>query len=799
MAITDTLVLPADVLLVPVEDLPAQIREQLACEAGEYAITRPRSRATSKIIDAETATLLDEFRTGKTIVAAVIRYSRERHIDPEQTLTDVLPLIESFMRSRLLVPADSDEAGQITAAFERGDQIEGYEVLRCIQVLEDTELYQVQSAQGNLAALKIVRTECRRDMQRTFAREAAILQHLDGMVSPRLLEVGVLGERPYLILEWCDGIDAQQAAENFRKLPRADGRKRLLDLCCAILNAYAQLHRQNVIHSDVHPRNILVMEDGSVKIIDYGLARIRESSSEWSKAHRGGIPFFYEPEYTEAGRGRHKLPASSRTGEQYGLAALVYLLLTGVHYLDFSIEKDEMLRQIAEDGPLPFSARGIRPWPEVEEVLAKALSKQASDRFSSVAEFAKRLSEVGLPDEPTVEDTAPVDPAPAQALLHAVLERVAASGYLFSIGLPVAPICSVNTGAAGIAYALYRIASVQDDASLLSLADLWATKAARDMSSRQAFYNSELDLTPETVGQVTPYHTASGVHAVQALISHAMGDVDSQQAATNAFVSTSMAPCKNIDLTLGRSGTLLTASLLLDVMSDNDLLDPHGFRTFGTEVMRDIWEILDGFPPIREGRELTFLGLAHGWAGVLYATLRWCLSSGTTVPDTLQERLGQLGGCAEPIGRGVRWKRKLRSHRQERAYEYVPSWCNGSAGFVYLWTLADHMFRSDTYLSLAEKAAWNAWEDSEAVAGGLCCGAAGQAYALLNLYKHTRERHWLSRAQILANRVATAVHVLADLRDSLYKGEVGVAVLAADLNNPEEACMPFFEQEGWPR
>ena len=72
------------------------------------------------------------------------------------------------------------------------------------------------------------------------------------------------------------------------------------------------------------------------------------------------------------------------------------------------------------------------------------------------------------------------------------------------------------------------------------------------------------------------------------------------------------------------------------------------------------------------------------------------------------------------------------------------------------------------------------------------CGSAGRAYALLNLYKHTGATEWLSRARQLANHAVSALSS-SQRHDSLWKGELGVAVLIADLASPENALMPFFE------
>jgi serine/threonine-protein kinase len=102
---------------------------------------------------------------------------------------------------------------------------------------------------------------------------------------------------------------------------------------------------------------------------------------------------------------------------------------------------------------------------------------------------------------------------------------------------------------------------------------------------------------------------------------------------------------------------------------------------------------------------------------------------------------------------------------------------------------------------MAEKAAWNSWEDSAQIAN-LCCGLAGRSYGLLHFYNYTGEKAWLVRARELANRGAISIRA-APLDEykgfeySLYKGELGVALLSADLARPEEASFPFFESERW--
>jgi hypothetical protein len=204
------------------------------------------------------------------------------------------------------------------------------------------------------------------------------------------------------------------------------------------------------------------------------------------------------------------------------LAALIYFLVTGQHYLDFSLEKNEMFRQIAEDAPLAFTRRGVEAWPELEEVLVRALSKDPSERFPSVSEFAEKLKIVAVLETDRFPvpygSTGPAAYSDAEEMLRRMLARLDAEGSLFASGLKAAPRVSVTYGSAGVAYGLYRIACAREDARLLSLADLWATNAARDMDLGDAFYNKDIEITPEVVGRVSPYHTPSGVHLVQGLI-----------------------------------------------------------------------------------------------------------------------------------------------------------------------------------------------------------------------------------------------------------------------------------------
>lgn len=798
MSIKGPVVLPKDVLILPVSELSARVRRDLTSKPGSFAVTRPRGRSTSKIVDAAAAELLEEFRTPQLAVEAVLAYARRHGLDPRQVLAGAFPMLRDCFNARFLVTAGSPEASAIQPSLPRGELLDGWTVLRSVQVLEDSEVYQVRGLGGEIAALKLLRPSGPRAARVLLDREAMVLQRLGGDLGPRLLGRGAYLGEPYLILSWRSGVTPLLVAAERRERPRRDDA--LLALGLAIVDAYARLHAAGVVHGDVHPRNMLIDDAGIVTLLDFGLSRFTDGSDRSRSIPRGSIPALRDPAYAAAILAGRTPRRADTASEQYALAALLYLLFTGEDYLDFRLGGRDALTHIVRSPPLPFASRGHRPWPGVETALARALSKSPARRFATVADFAIALRGAAPRPNSVAQTKGSVAPhSPIGGLTDQLLRelRTEAPAYVGE-ALP-APAASIAFGAAGIGYALYRIACLRDDASLLSLADAWLTRAERARRDPAAFTNEETGLVADEVGRVSPYHCASGLSCVRALVSRAGGNVVATRAAAKAFVDASEAPHEKLDLFTGRCGTLMGAAIVLDALPDRVGQDAAPLRALGAATLDQIWTTIDAQPPIAESAGLPVLGIAHGWAGFAYATLRWCRASGAGLPGSLVTRLDELAALAEPAGRGVRWRVRLDETASAPGVGYQTSWCNGSAGFVHLWTLASRVLGDHAWLELAERSAWNAWESSGAAAH-ICCGPAGRAYALLALYQATGVVEWVDRARVLADRAALAwsEEVTKPYPLSLYKGATGIAVLGADLDRPESGCMPFFGDEGWP-
>lgn len=366
------------------------------------------------------------------------------------------------------------------------------------------------------------------------------------------------------------------------------------------------------------------------------------------------------------------------------------------------------------------------------------------------------------------------------------LRRYALSGKLFRDGPVNAPVASINYGAGGIAYAIYRLAQRRADPSLLALADAWTQKALALASHRKAFYNAGLGIKQRTVGKTSLFHSASGVHCVRALVSMATGDSKEANRALESFVTASRQPCDNFDLTLGKASLLMGCAELVEATPASRFMDVKPVQQLGDEIAEELGILLKS-GQMATSATIPALGIAHGWAGLAFALLRWARATRRNPHPVVEATLDELAALAEPHRGGLRWP----VHNTSKPKSFWEGWCNGTAGHTMLFALAKNVLRAERFGEVAQRAAVSACA-SELPLGMLCCGLGGISYALLATHRLTGSGLWLKRARAIAGRAA-ADRSKHFLRDSLYFGAVGVAVLAEDLKHPELAAMPLFE------
>ncbi len=151
--------------------------------------------------------------------------------------------------------------------------------------------------------------------------------------------------------------------------------------------ALSYAHKEGVVHRDVKPENLLLTEDGSTQVADFGIARAMEGQSDQRLTEIGvalGTPAYMAPEQS-SGDGLVDARA-----DQYALAATCHEMLTGAPPFTGSSSHDLIVRRFTTPAP---RVRTSRPEvsPEVEEALQRALALKPADRFATIADFGTAL------------------------------------------------------------------------------------------------------------------------------------------------------------------------------------------------------------------------------------------------------------------------------------------------------------------------------------------------------------------------------------------------------------------------
>lgn len=777
------LVLPEDVEIVPVDQLSEELRRKLAASPGDYALSRASGRQGAKIISRELCDFLRQFREPCGIVNAVVSFARQTQVSAEDVLEEVFPILQSLVHSAFLISESDLQAAETSRAKARktfGD----FAIVRAVQMMDDTQVYSARGLDGQFVALKLARSANQMAM-RSLEAEAEALTRLAGRWVPVIVGRGTLEGHAYLATEWVAGVSIDRWADTLREREPHTASGQLLARGTELLSAFVSFHEEGIVHGDVHPGNILITRASEIRVLDFGLSQQPERERG---PQRGGVGFYFDPEFVSARLDNRIPPPATAAGEQYALGALLYRLITGQYYLPFSFEREEAYRQIVEGSPRPFNEVGSPPWPELEEILGRMLRKRPEDRYPCLRDAESAMRQLQMPEGgPPSED----DYAEIGAFLDSEIAQIQKQGSQFEIVQQ--PRISVTMGLAGRAYGLYRVAVAGGDSQLLELADQLGERANIERNDAGAFFVAEEGMNEELITPLSVLYAEPGLSAVRAFIAHARGDAYSLNAMMKEFVRVTQGiDAGKLDFAFGMPGVLSVCGNLLRVAACHTYVDPTCIRELGSKVetamlatIAEQWSLQTASP------ELTgFFGAAHGWAGHLYALLKWADVRGEKPAPEVESLLDALAQYAQPFGRGLRWPRKLPSDTPE----YVASWCNGAAGFVHLWCAAHQALGKHMYHTLAEAAAWSTWDASEPGLD-LCCGSAGRAYALLAYSEMSGDEQWRKRAATLARLSVRQSQSAQFMREiGLYKGPIGLLALCAELRSGH-ASMPFFGPE----
>jgi serine/threonine protein kinase len=263
-------------------------------------------------------------------------------------------------------------------ADRSGQQIGNYRLLKLLGSGGFAEVYLAEQVYvGTLAAVKLLTTQLGPEEVAHFREEAravAVLKHPNIV---RMLDFGVEGNIPYLVMEYASQGTLRERFPRGTPLPAAT----ILPYIQQIGDALQYAHDQRLVHRDVKPENMLLGERGEVLLSDFGIAVVTQSSRYQSSKDVVGTIAYMAPEQIQA----HPRPAS----DQYSLGVVAYEWLSGERPFQGSMT-EVLAKQIAVP-PVPLRAKVPTLSAEIEQVVLTALEKDPQQRFGSVKAFVNAL------------------------------------------------------------------------------------------------------------------------------------------------------------------------------------------------------------------------------------------------------------------------------------------------------------------------------------------------------------------------------------------------------------------------
>ncbi|MEZ4226783.1 MAG: serine/threonine-protein kinase [Polyangiaceae bacterium] len=290
----------------------------------------------------------------------------------------------------------------------------------------------VQPEIGSRVAIKLLSLDAARApgiVERFFAEARAVnvIRH-EGIVS--ILDLARLRDgRPYIVMEFLDGAPLSKVFEEHRPMPLGA----LVQMSIWVLGALGAAHALGITHRDLKPDNVFVTTLGRVKLLDFGIAKLKPDQGGVSDATRTGAllgtPFYMSPEQARGAAVDHR-------SDLYALGVILFEGLTGQRpFVADSLF--ELLRQQIEVAPEP--PRSLRPDvpAALEALVLRAMAKDPAVRFQSAEEMAQALQQIAafLPRESFVTLTGRPSP---HALIpsHPIGVTTGSAGYAATVTEP---------------------------------------------------------------------------------------------------------------------------------------------------------------------------------------------------------------------------------------------------------------------------------------------------------------------------------------------------------------------------
>ncbi len=266
-----------------------------------------------------------------------------------------------------------------------GKKIDGrYEILELIGVGGMANVYRARDVVENrMVAVKILREEFleNEEFLRRFRNESKAIALLNHPNIVKVYDVSFSEKLPAIVMEYIDGVTLKDYIDQQHVLTW----KEAVHFTVQILRALQHAHDRGVVHRDIKPQNIMLLSDGTIKVMDFGIARMSRSEQRTLTQSAIGSVHYISPEQACGGDTDEKT-------DIYSVGIMLFEMLTGRLPFEADSPVSVALKQIQSQPLLP---REINPEiPEaLEEITMRAMQKDPAKRYQSAAEMLQDIDE----------------------------------------------------------------------------------------------------------------------------------------------------------------------------------------------------------------------------------------------------------------------------------------------------------------------------------------------------------------------------------------------------------------------